>query len=109
MGLICNITFVISPEKEQEFIGWVRNELLHALFNDESPACNPALRKLIEAGGRKIEKESALSFALHSEFTTQEEARKWQEIFLLPALGEFTSRFGPEAPFFVTLLLNIPL
>lgn len=108
-SIIYNITFVVNPEVEALFLGWVRGSLLNELFNEDSPARNAALRKVIEAGGEKPGEDHGLSIALHAEFENETTARKWHEVFLAPALGKFTATFGPDALFFVTMLENLPL
>ena len=109
LGYSYNITFVVSPSSEGLFLDWARSNLLTMLFNSESPARNAALRKIIEAGGKKPDDDHGVSIALHSEFDTEKNAREWHDAFLAPALGKFTATFGPDAVFFVTLLENIPL
>lgn len=109
MSYIYNVTFVISPAVEGKFLDWVRDSLLSALFNAESPARNAALRKVIEAGGEKPGEDHGVSIALHAEFENESDARKWHDIFLAPELGKFTTDFGPDAVFFITLLESLPL
>ena len=110
----CNITFVCSnnPEKNDYvdlITEWIRSVALRALFNAESPAKNPALRRLLEAGGEKIPDDHGSGLALHADFDSLEAFRQWHEVFLLPVLGEFSNKFGFETPYFVTLLENLPL
>lgn len=109
MDFICNITFVVAPEAEERFLDWARGTLVPSLFNNESPAMNPALRKVVEAGGEKPGKDHGVSIALHAEFATEAEVRKWHDIFLSPALGTFVTTFGQDSVFFITLLKALPI
>ena len=109
MGFIYNITFVIAPDSEGLFVEWVRNKLLADLFNPESPATNPAVCKVIEAGGEQPGEDHGVSIAVSAEFDFEDDARRWHDIFLAPALGRFTSTFGPDAAYFVTLLKSLAL
>lgn len=102
-----NITFVISPERESDLLDYIRKELLSVLFNPESPASNPELKKLIEAGGEKPGPDHGLSIALSASFQSEETAHLWNDHILLPALGNFHLKFGQHALFFVTLLENL--
>lgn len=108
-GFIYNITFVISPKEERLFLDWVRESLLPGLFNNESPAKNAAIRKVIEAGGEIPAEDHGVSIAVHAEFDFEDDARRWHDIFLPPVLGRFTEKFGKDAVFFVTLLESLPL
>ncbi|MCH5226140.1 MAG: DUF4286 family protein [Muribaculaceae bacterium] len=104
-----NVTFVISQSREEELLKFIRSELLEALFNPESPARNPMLRKVVETGGEKPGPDHGLSIALSASFDSEENAHLWNDRILLPALGQFSSRFGNQALFFVTLLEDLPL
>lgn len=106
---ILNVTFVILPQREEEFISWMRDTALGALFNEESPARNPRLQTVVEAGGEKPSEEHGTSIALQSEFETEADAHKWNDSILAGVLGDFTQKFGPHAAFFTTLLTVIPL
>ena len=109
MKTIYNITFVIDPEEENTFLVWVRSSLLADLFNPESPAKNATLRKVIEAGGEVPAEDHGTSIALSAEFDFEDDARRWHDIFLAPALGRFSEKFGNRGAFFVTLLESLPL
>lgn len=109
MSYLYNITFVTAPSLEHDFLDFARKELLPMLFNVESPARNPAMRKVIEAGGEVPAEDHGVSIALHAEFEFEDDARRWHDIFLAPALGKFTDKYGKEALFFVTLLESLPL
>ena len=102
-----NITFVVEPGKEQELLKYLREELIPAVFNSETPARNPELRKVVEAGGEKPDADHGLSIALAATFATEETAHLWNDHVLLPALGDFHLKFGAHALFFVTLLENL--
>ena len=104
-----NITFVVSQEREDELLKYIREELLQKLFNPESPARNPELRKVVETGGEKPGPEHGLSIALAATFPKEETAHLWNDNILLPSLGNFHPKFGPEALFFVTLLENLSI
>lgn len=106
---IYNVTFVVDPSKEAQLLKYIRNELLTKLFNPESPAKLPELRKVIEAGGEKPGADHGLSIALSATFDTEETAHLWNDHILLPALGDFHLTFGNQALFFVTLLEGIEL
>ena len=109
MDYIYNVTFMVAPSEEARLLGWLKAEALPRLFNSESPAHNASLRKVVEAGGERIGEEHALSIALHAEFAAESSATDWNDIYLLPVLGEFHRKFGNESAFFVTLLENLPL
>ena len=104
-----NITFVTDPHKEVELLEYVRKDLLPVLFNPESPARNPEIKKVVEAGGEKPGPDHGLSIALSATFETEETAHLWNDHILLPALGDFPVKFGNSSLFFVTLLENIPI
>ena len=104
-----NITFVVSPFRESELLKYIRQELLSALFNSESPARNPELKKLVEAGGEKPDEEHGLSIALAASFPSEETAHLWNDHILIPALGDFHLKFGENAFFFVSLLENLSI
>ena len=104
-----NITFVVSPEREKELLDYIRETLLFRLFNAESPARNPELKKVIEAGGEKTGPEHGLSIALAATFPSEETAHLWNDHILIPALGDFPLKFGQETLFFVTLLENLSI
>lgn len=99
-----NITFVIDPEREQELLRYINDELRGRLFNEESPAMNPHLKKVVEAGGEKPGADHGLSMALSADFLNEEQAHLWNDHILLPALGDFHLKFGVNALFFITLL-----
>ena len=107
--VIYNITFVIEPERQQEFLDWMRGEALSNLFNSESAAANPRLQTVVEAGGKKPDADHGLSIALQAEFDTIVAAHGWEDTVLPPVLGSFTEKFGPHALYFVTLLEVLPL
>lgn len=102
-----NITFVVDPAKEQQLLDYIRKDLIPLLFNPESPARNPELRKIIEAGGEKPGSDHGLSIALAADFSSEETAHLWNDHILLPSLEGFHLRFGNHAVFFVTLLENL--
>ena len=104
MSYIYNITFVCSPDKESEMLSYIRGELLENLFNAESPARSPELRKVIEAGGEVPGEDHGVSLALSAEFESEELAHLWNDHILLPSLGDFHKKMGQQALFFVTLL-----
>ena len=104
-----NITFVVSPDKEKELLDYIRTQLLYKLFNSESPAAEPQLKKVTEAGGEKPGPDHGLSIALSALLPSEEEAILWNDHILLPALGDFHIKFGNQALFFVTLLENLPI
>lgn len=106
---IYNITFVMMPSREEEFLAWMRGDALAALFNQETTARNPRLQTVVEAGGEKPSADHGLSIALQAEFDSEESAHEWNDTALPPVLGDFTAKFGPHAAFFTTLLTVIPL
>ena len=99
-----NITFVVDAHKEKELLHYINDELRPKLFNNESPAQTPELKKVIETAGEKPGPDHALSIALSAVFETEEKAHLWNDHFLIPALGDFHKYFGEHALFFVTLL-----
>lgn len=104
-----NVTFMVSPEKEEELLKYLREELIGKIVNPQSPARDPELKKVVEAGGEKPGPDHGLSMALAVDFDTEESAHLWNDHILLPALGDFHSYFGSHALFFVTLLENIAI
>lgn len=109
MNYIFNTTFVISREIEEDFLAWARTSLLPKLFNDESPARNAGLRKVLEAGGETPAEDHGVSIAVHAEFIERDDAYRWHDIFLASALGDFTMKFGKDNLYFTTLLEILPL
>ncbi len=107
--VIYNITFVILPSAREQFLEWMRGEAIAALFNPQSVARNPRLQTVVEAGGEKPGEDHGLSIALQAEFENVEAAHEWHDTTLPPVLGAFTTKFGPHALFFNTLLEVIPL
>lgn len=104
-----NVTFVVSPENEDNLLDYIRKELLQKLFNPESPARNPELKKVVEAGGEKPGPDHGLSIALAATFESEETAHLWNDHILLPALGDYHVKFSQNALFFVTMLENLYL
>lgn len=99
-----NITFVVAPEFESRILDYLRNHLIPKLFNPESPAKNPELKRVVEAGGEKPDEDHALSFALSAVFENLEAAHLWNDDILLPALVDFQLKFDNNAFFFITLM-----
>lgn len=102
-----NVTFVVEPAKEAKLLDYIREELIEKLFNPESPAMNPGLKKVVEAGGEKPGEDHGVSIALTAHFSSEETAHLWNDHILIPALGDFNIKFGNMAIFFVTLLEDI--
>ena len=101
-----NITFIVEPQNENELIAYIRG-LLRQLFSADSKAFNPELRKVVEAGGEKIGYGGPLSIALAASFNSEDEAYRWHDHILLPALDNFNLKFGKDAVFFISLLEHI--
>ncbi|MCH5226975.1 MAG: DUF4286 family protein [Muribaculaceae bacterium] len=99
-----NITFVADTKEEARLLTYLRSELIPALFNPDSGAGNPELKKIIEAGGEKQGEEHGVSLALSAIFESEAEARLWHDEVAVPALGDFHLKFGERALFFITLL-----
>ena len=106
-GFTYNVTFVVHPEMETRLTDYIRRQLMGLLFNPTSPACNPELRKVVEAGGEKTGPDHGLSIALSASFESEGDAHEWNDRMLIPALGDFHREFGPHSLFFVTLLQNL--
>lgn len=104
-----NITFVTSPDREDCLLKHIREDMLPTLFNKDSGAHAPEIRKVIEIGGEKPGENEGVSIALSFAFDTEEQARGWQLSHLLPSLKNYASKFGKEEPFFVTLIEELPL
>ena len=104
-----NTTFIVSPEMEETLLDYIRKDLIPKIFNAESPARNPELKKIVEAGGEKPGPDHGLSIALAASFPSEETAHLWNDHILIPALGDFHGRFGQHALFFVTLLETLPV
>lgn len=102
---IYNITFVIIPDREPDFIRWVRHEAIPALFGEETGAYSPRLQTVVEAGGEKPKPDHGLSIALQAEFPSEGAAHEWHDSRLPDVVGAFMRTFGPDAAFFTTLLL----
>ncbi|MDE6096614.1 MAG: DUF4286 family protein [Muribaculaceae bacterium] len=101
---IYNITFVMSPDSEERFYGWLRESALPVLMAGEFPPSDPRIHKVVETGGEKPGPEHGLSMALHVEFPTEEAAHEWHDTRLPQALADFNRKFGPYAAFFITML-----
>ena len=101
---VYNITFVVAPEKETELIDYLRKKLIPKLFTNQSPAATPELKKVVETGGEKPDKDHGVSIALSAILPSEETAHLWNDHVLMPALGDFNLKFGIHALFFVTLL-----
>lgn len=106
--IIYNITFVIDPKAEQEFVGWIKKIALPVL-NIGSSAPGRKLLKVVEAGHKKPEPEDGLSMALHVGFASEQNARNWYDRMLPAVLRAFVARFGPHAGFFSTMLKEVEL
>ena len=104
-----NITFIVAPDKRVVLLDYIRKNLLPVLFSDETPARNPELKMVVEAGGEKPGPDHGLSIALAATLPTEETAHLWNDHILIPALGDFHLKFGDQALFFVTLLENLSL
>ena len=104
-----NITFVVAPEKEKEVLEYLRQEIIPELFNTETSATRPRLKKLVEAGGEKPEADHGLSIALSACLPSEEKAHHWHDMVLIPSLNDFHSKFGQHSLFFITLLQNLSL
>ena len=104
-----NITFVVSPEREAELMAFIRGEIIPAIFNPESPARNPEMKKVVEIAGEKPDHDHGLSIALSAVLPSENVAHQWNREILIPSLGSFHEKFGQHALFFVTLLQNLPL
>lgn len=102
-----NVTFIVPPQKEQELLQYLQKEIIPSLFNTQSPARNPELKKVVETGGEKPGPDYGLSIALSASFSSEETAHFWNDHMLIPALGDFHRKFGNQALFFVTLLENL--
>lgn len=107
--VVYNITFVIEPKNEQEFLSWMRSEAIAKLFTPEGEARNPRLQTVVEAGGNKPDADHGFSIALQAEFDSADHAHRWNDDVLPPVLGDFTVKFGPHALYFATLLEILPL
>lgn len=104
-----NITFVAAPDQEPLLLEYIRLSVIPKVFNPESPARSPELKKIVEAGGEKPGPDHGISIALAASFPSEETAHLWNDHILLPALEAFHEKFGDRALFFVTLLENLDL
>lgn len=104
-----NITFIVDSSREEELLKYLREKLIPLLFKGDSPAMNPKIKKVVEAGGERPGEEHGLSIALSAQFPSEETAHFWNDHLLLPALGDFNLYFGNNSLFFVTLLENIDI
>ena len=107
MNYTYNITFVTHPDKEKELADYLREFVVPALFNENSEAKNPELKKVIETGGEKPDPDHGVSIALSASFLSEKSAHEWNDSLLIPVLEKFHLKFQNECFFFVTLLENI--
>lgn len=107
---IYNVTFMVERQDGETFLQWMRNEALGMLVNAESPAREPRLTTVVSVPGAPDFSTHACSFALQTEFHTLEEAVKWAEVYLQPALGKYGLKFGVDrAQCFATILQVLDL
>lgn len=107
---IYNVTFVVEKQDKEAFLQWMRDEALRALVNEESTARSPRLTTVVSVPGAPDFSTHACSFALQCEFVELEEAEKWAEVYLMPVLGGYTSKFGADkAQCFATILQEVDL
>ena len=102
-----NITFIVSPAKESEFIEFLSEEFIPTVCRPESKAMNPEMKKVVESGGEKVDTEHGVSIAFSVSFPDEEQARKWYDYTLGDALMYVNEKFGEEALFFITMLRNL--
>lgn len=114
----CNVTFVTSQDREAELLSYLRGELLGKVSSQEletekmekmSPGYDPQLKKVVEAGGERLSPNDGQSIAFSLNFPSEETAHLWYDHTLMPALSDFSEKFGDQALYFVTLLENLPL
>lgn len=98
-----NITFVMTPQDEDSFTLWLRQEA-SAKDSELKEAENLRLQKVIRIGGVKPDADHGLSIALQADFTTETAAEEWAEIVIPKLTENFIAKFGPHAAFFTTLL-----
>ncbi|MCH5233243.1 MAG: hypothetical protein J1E78_06340 [Muribaculaceae bacterium] len=106
MSYSCNITFVVGKEEEEHLQNYLKG-LIPVLFSSGGSATSPSLKKVIEIGGDPVNEETGLSIALSSDFKAVADILEWQESNLMPALENFSSEFGGEGVYFITLLENL--
>ena len=104
-----NTTFITSRENESKLLDYIYKEIKNKLHLNESPAFNPELKKVMEAGGENSDDGDTCNIALSVSFENEEKAHLWHDHILLPALEDFHLQFGNDALFFITLLKNLPL
>lgn len=110
MNYTYNVTFVIHPDKENEFVDWLRSAGLELMFPAKAGIIGePSVRKVVETGGEKPAPDHGLSIAVQSHFNSEMDVHKWQDNILPGALRSFHQRFAPECAFFTTLLQSVPV
>ena len=97
-----NITFVMSPNAEEDFKEWLNGASAGTLSS--SSICGSRLQKVVEIGGEKPGPDHGLSVALQVDLQCKEEADKWASETLPALLNGFMAKFGPSAAYFTTLL-----
>lgn len=107
MGFTYNITFVVSPEREEEFIKFIKDRLFNVLKEKAERSENISLKKVEEAGGEKPDPQHGTSIALSISFPEIESAYHWRETRMAEALSLILSTYGQEVLYFDTLLRDL--
>lgn len=104
MKYACNITFVLAHDKKSVFLNWMRSKAIPNLCGAGSPAHDPRMEEVIEAGGEKPGPDHGLSISLHCTFDSLQEARAWHDSRLPSQLEAFRTLCGQHSLFFITML-----
>lgn len=106
---IFNITFIIEPAKERDFIDVLRNLFLPKVVNADYGAANPSLLKVGEVGGKMPDENHGLSIAFQLGFPNYDLAKEWEKTIFQIALEELQANYEGELLYFNTLLQNLSI
>ena len=104
---ILNITFLIEPAREREFISWMRAEGVELLHAGNLHAAEPRLLSVKAMQGMPAEPGTPKSLALHMEFADTKAAEKWRQNSMPSLVAAYDKKFGPQALFFATELETV--
>lgn len=103
--LVHNITFLIEPERTEEFLRWMHSEGASLLRSGCSHDLSLAILREVE--GQINPPDRGVSVAARSLFDDESSFREWEKGALEEALAAYRREFGPEALAFCTLLEEI--
>ncbi len=100
--LIHNATFMIAPERGEEFLDW-----FVPLARKAGPEGRSHVSIMRQAGGTAYSDDQAMSIAFRAEFDTMPEIAEWTAKRLRPLVAAFERRFAPEAMVFTSVFETI--